>query len=328
MPNEPLISLVVPLYCAQDSLSRCVDSILGQTYSNLELILVDDGSPDDCPAICDQYALADCRVRVIHQENRGVSAARNAGIDAATGEYLAFVDSDDWVEPDYLAYLWMLLSENRVLLSACNHIVVAHGKQHAKYPVSDAAIRLPLRQAMQNMLYHLPPDVSPWGKLFHRSLFAGLRYPEGMTFEDTYRAADLLIAAGELVYGSMPKYHYVLQANSLSRRAFQQSSWAYLAAVDHLNALTLAHYPDLAAGCTRRRVHAALSIRRLLVGASKAQTDDIARCESIIRASAKSVLRDRHALLRDKAGIVLSLMGRTVFDAVWKFYQKIRRDYE
>ncbi len=327
MPNEPLISVIVPLYCAQAYLSRCVESILKQTHANLELILVNDGSPDDCPAICDRYALADGRVRVIHQENKGVSAARNAGIDLAAGEYLAFADADDWVEPDYLSYLLEIVSQNHVRLSACNHYVFARGKDHAKFPVRDTAEILPLRQAMERTLYHQPPDVSAWGKLYHRSLFETLRYPEGTIFEDTDLFADLLIAAGELAYGASPKYHYQFLARSLSKAAFSETSWAYLDAVERLNAAALTRFPDLAAATTRRRVHAALSIRRLLVHAGKKHNDDVARCESIIRAGARTVLRDERAPLRDKAGILLALAGRVVFDSVWGLYERVRRDY-
>lgn len=100
--KSPLISVIVPIYKVEPYLRRCVDSILSQTYTNLEIILVDDGSPDNCPAICDEYAKADKRVRVIHKKNGGVSDARNIGISAASGEYLMFVDSDDWLELDYI----------------------------------------------------------------------------------------------------------------------------------------------------------------------------------------------------------------------------------
>ncbi len=100
MDNEK-VSVIVPIYKTEKYLRRCVDSILAQTYGNLEVILVDDGSPDHCPEICDDYARQDDRVKVIHQINQGVSAARNAGIKAATGGWIQFVDSDDWLEPDY-----------------------------------------------------------------------------------------------------------------------------------------------------------------------------------------------------------------------------------
>ena len=98
MQNEPLISVIVPVYKAEQYLDRCVQSIVDQTYKNLEIILVDDGSPDNCPAMCDAWAEKDSRVRVIHKENGGVASARNVGLDNAVGQYISFVDSDDWID--------------------------------------------------------------------------------------------------------------------------------------------------------------------------------------------------------------------------------------
>ena len=117
--TTPLISVIVPVYRVEEYLERCVKSILSQTYENLEVILVDDGSPDQCPAICDACAEKDARVKVIHQENKGLSGARNAGIDAASGEYLAFVDSDDYVSPHFIEELYQLLQDTGCAIGQC-----------------------------------------------------------------------------------------------------------------------------------------------------------------------------------------------------------------
>ena len=119
--TTPLISVIVPVYRVEEYLERCVKSILSQTYKNLEVILVDDGSPDQCPAICDACAEKDVRVKVIHQENKGLSGARNAGIDAASGEYLAFVDSVDYVSPHFIEELYQLLQD-----TGCAIVIIAH----------------------------------------------------------------------------------------------------------------------------------------------------------------------------------------------------------
>lgn len=114
MNSQPKISVIVPVYKTEGLLDRCVESIVGQTYKNLEIILVDDGSPDNCPAMCDEWAEKDSRIRVIHKENGGLCSARNAGMDIATGDYLGFVDSDDCIEPD----MYQLLVENAVSTQA------------------------------------------------------------------------------------------------------------------------------------------------------------------------------------------------------------------
>ena len=114
-----LVSIIVPVYKVEPYIKECLDSILEQTYKDFELILVDDGSPDQCPAICDAYALADDRIRVIHKENGGLSDARNAGIDAAQGEFLTFIDSDDMVAPEFLESLYALLVQYRADIAVC-----------------------------------------------------------------------------------------------------------------------------------------------------------------------------------------------------------------
>ena len=106
--NEPLISVIIPVYKVEKYLNKCVDSVLNQTYKNLEIILVDDGSPDKCPEICDEYAKKDDRIKIIHKQNGGLSDARNVGIEKSTGEYITFIDSDDYVDSNYIEQLYKL----------------------------------------------------------------------------------------------------------------------------------------------------------------------------------------------------------------------------
>ena len=124
MNSQPKISVIVPVYKTEGLLDRCVESIVGQTYKNLEIILVDDGSPDNCPAMCDGWAEKDSRIRVIHKENGGVSSARNAALDIATGDYIGFVDSDDWIEPEMYLSLIQKISESGKNIALCSYYAV------------------------------------------------------------------------------------------------------------------------------------------------------------------------------------------------------------
>lgn len=124
MNSQPKISIIVPVYKTEGLLDRCVESIVGQTYKNLEIILVDDGSPDNCPAMCDEWAEKDSRIRVIHKENGGVSSARNAALDIATGDYIGFVDSDDWIEPEMYSSLIQKISESGKNIALCSYYAV------------------------------------------------------------------------------------------------------------------------------------------------------------------------------------------------------------
>ena len=124
MNSQPKISVIVPVYKTEGLLDRCVESIVGQTYKNLEIILVDDGSPDNCPAMCDEWAEKDSRIRVIHKENGGVSSSRNAALDIATGDYIGFVDSDDWIEPEMYSSLIQKISESGKNIALCSYYAV------------------------------------------------------------------------------------------------------------------------------------------------------------------------------------------------------------
>ena len=124
MEKEDLISIVIPVYKVEKYLEKCVESVINQTYKNLEILLVNDGSPDNCPKICDEYAQKDNRIKVIHKENGGLSDARNAGIDVAAGKYIAFVDSDDYVSNDYIEYMYNLIKEYNTQMATCETEVI------------------------------------------------------------------------------------------------------------------------------------------------------------------------------------------------------------
>ena len=178
--TEPLISIIVPVYRVESYLSRCVDSLLAQTYQNLEIILVDDGSPDQCPQICEDYAKKEERIHVIHQENRGLSGARNAGIDVAKGEYLAFVDSDDYVSDDYIQVMYDAIKATGCAISQCRFTYTKGEK--LKENRGTGAFRIYRGNSLMEKLYGNEEEatwfVVAWNKLYRRDLFETIRYPD------------------------------------------------------------------------------------------------------------------------------------------------------
>ena len=180
--TEPLISVIVPVYQVEPWLERCVDSIRNQTYRNLEIILVDDGSPDRCGEMCDQFAREDNRILVIHRENRGLSAARNTGLDICRGEYIGFVDSDDYIHPEMYARLYSDICSLGTKLAFCQPMMCY--KEKASFPPAKADVASfskeeILEKSLRDIIWF-----SACTKLYHNSLFEGLRYPEGRTNED------------------------------------------------------------------------------------------------------------------------------------------------
>ncbi len=215
----PCISVIVPVYGVEAWLSACVDSLLSQTLSDFELILVDDGSPDDCPALCDFYARQDKRVRVIHQANGGLSAARNSGIDCARGEYLAFVDSDDVVAPDYLKRLYTAIRQEDADLALC---AVEDVSEEAK-SLSPQVLTLPTRPGVfsgrELMAQFFAPNSTyytvAWNKLYRASLWKELRYPAGMIHEDDAVAHLIYGLCAKVVCLDQPLYFYRLRQGSI-----------------------------------------------------------------------------------------------------------------
>lgn len=205
----PKISVIVPVYNVEPYLCRCVDSILHQSFPDFDLVLVDDGSSDNCGAICDGYAARDSRVHVIHQENGGLSAARNSGIDwsfaGSDSRWLAFVDSDDWVHRDYL----------KLLLTAAEELDagVAMGDYHwtgEQLKDEDLSGARPLgMDPEQAMAEHYSLCTPAWGKIFRKDLFAQTRFPEGKLYEDAYVTHKLIFEAGRVaVYLEKLCYYY------------------------------------------------------------------------------------------------------------------------
>ena len=186
--KKPNISIIVPIYNVEPYLRRCVDSLLQQTCEDFELILVDDGSPDDCGAICDEYATLDSRVRVIHKPNGGLSDARNAGLEIAQGAYIAFVDSDDWVTPDYLERMLTAMLETGADICECEVLRTSGEEATATEPGTSEVYET--SEALGQLIYDGAFHQHVWNKLYRREVIADIMFPKGKTNEDefwTYR---------------------------------------------------------------------------------------------------------------------------------------------
>lgn len=241
------ISVIVPVYKVEPYLRRCVDSILAQTFTDFELILVDDGSPDNCGAICDEYAQKDLRVHVIHQENGGLSAARNAGIDwvfaNSDSEWLNFVDSDDWVHPQMLERLYHAALEHDVKVSICGYKETGEA---IRWTDADTVRLWPVEQ------YYVERNVNAtvaWGKLYAKECFADLRYPVGKIHEDEYVTYRILFQFEQVAVIDMPMYAYFVNPQGITK-----SEWTSKR-LDKLDALIeqISFFEKSALECALRR---------------------------------------------------------------------------
>lgn len=322
--KKPLVSVIVPVYGVEAYLEKCVRSILTQDMDDFELILVDDGSPDACGEICDRFAEQDKRVQTIHKENGGLSDARNAGIDAAKGEYLSFIDADDFVEPTYLSYLLSLMrAATGCKVCQANHFVERNGKSGPAYPTEETTV-FSTRNAYEAVLYHDRVDVSAWGKLYHRSVFDSLRFPKGRLYEDTFVFGDVLKAALTYVYGGRPQYHYVQRKSSIVNRGFSEKTLQFMDSVQRLTETALRSFPDLDAACLRRTAHAHLSVLRYMQHCPKEYLGLRDELRRQVLSSAAAVCADAKTPKRDKLAIGLLRLGYAPFYSGWKIYSLLR----
>ncbi len=220
--NVPLISVIIPVFKTERYLERCVESVRNQTYQNLEIILIDDGSPDHCGVMCDAYAQQDARIRVIHQENAGQASARNRGLDIAKGEYIGFVDSDDYIDTGMYYSLYALLVKNDAHIACCGTCVVdEQGKTKSTFNNPTEGIILYDRdQALGEHLHNTRITSSLCDKLYAVEIFNGIRMIEGMIYEDLEVLPRCLSKAHKVVYTSEPLYYNVMTANSTMRGSF------------------------------------------------------------------------------------------------------------
>jgi len=244
---EPLISVIVPVYNSEKFLCQCIESITNQTYKNLEIVLVDDGSQDNSSLICDKYAKVDNRIKVIHKKNGGPSDARNTGIVSSSGEYITFVDSDDYILPEMIHTLLSLCLKYSVKLSMCEQIRCTE----------DGDIPANIPSEIESTLYHgidiqeflFKNDIfyiSPCSKLYHKSIFEEIRYPSGIHLgEDRYIACKIYHAAQHIVKTTKKEYIYRINSNSIMHETFSIKQIQRVYAYEEQASFLRTHYPAL-----------------------------------------------------------------------------------
>ena len=295
MHQDILVSVIVPVYNVEEYLGRCVDSILSQTYRNLEVILVDDGAKDNSGAICDSYAQKDSRVRVIHKENGGLSSARNAGIDIASGDYLEFVDSDDWLEPDAVeSMIQQALTHQVDLVLGGRWDVSAETGEKKKglCPVKQEVI--PGTEMVRRIFRWENCDSSACDKLFHRSLFREIRFPNGKVVEDVPIMYKIVLDAGRVALLDRPIYNYYHRAGSITYTRVSEKNFHFSEHTSVIYPYILKHYPQL------RQEARFLRVRSLVYSVQSvdlASHEDQLRFRKICRSERKQLRRHTLFLL-------------------------------
>lgn len=222
---KELVSVIVPIYNVEDYLEKCIQSIQKQTYENLEIILVDDGATDRCGELCDEYARYDGRIRVVHKVNGGLSDARNAGIDIATGKYFVFIDSDDYIHPQMIELLYGSIKDQDAQIAVCGFQSVKENEHVEQEKLKDVTTVL-IEKEEDRLEYFMEKNYGEftvaWNKMYPAELFKEIRYPKGKIHEDEFTTYRLLEKVKRVAFIEEPLYYYVQRGSSIMGEAFNE----------------------------------------------------------------------------------------------------------
>lgn len=314
---DALISVIIPIYNVCQYVKRCVDSVIEQTYKNLEIILVDDGSTDSSGKICDEYALKDSRVIVIHKKNGGLSDARNAALEICKGELLTFIDGDDFVSRYYIENLYEALSYASAQMSACQLLDFFEGDALPDDEKADnkKAETHSAHDYLKKMLYQDNAETTICGKLFYRSLFSDVLFPKGAMYEDIATTYKIILRCDKTVLMHNRDYYYFQRLDSIQYKSFTPEK---MAAVKHMRQLcgdVLEIYPDLKKAAACRWVSLACNICfQIKKGEYPEETKEL---WDIVRANRFTVLTDNSARKKARAASLLSYLGLPVLRSVY-----------
>ena len=322
--EKPLISVIIPVYNVQKYLERCLQSVADQDYQNIEVLVIDDGSTDQSRTICDQWAEKDTRFSIYHKKNGGLSDARNYGLDRCVGEYISFVDSDDYLEPTCISYLYELIKCSPYCkVSQANHKIICGEKTRINYK-GDQDFILSQHDAAEAVLFHDRVDVSAWGKLYHRSIFDNLRYPIGRLFEDTYIFGEVLLNTSNYAYGHIPQYNYAKNPDSIVNRAFTEKNLEYIESSKQMTDQLENAFPNLKIGCLRRINHARLSVLRYMKNCDVKYLAKREELRRLVLEESKGYIHHPKTPRRDRIAVRLLKLGFKSFYFGWELYSKSR----
>ena len=323
--DMPLISVIVPVYGVEKYIEKCLKSIINQTYENLEIILVDDGSKDKSGIICENYANKDKRIKVFHKKNGGLSDARNYGIEHSKGEYLTFIDSDDYIEDDYVEYLYSLIKEG-YKMSICSLYVEYTSNGKIVNKGNGKEIVISGKKCIEKMCYHDEVDTCAYAKLMHRSLFQKVRYPKGKIFEDIGTTYLLFDQCEEVICGFIPKYYYVIRENSIVTSEFNIKKLELIEMTDKMAHYVDTKYPELKGATLRRKGYAYFStLNQMLDVTDKRYLEKRKQIVKYLRKNSIKIIKNRKTPNRDRIAYLCLLLGFNIYKIFWKIYIKHQR---
>ncbi len=308
------VSVLVPIYNAEKYIQRCLDSIINQTYENIEIILIEDGSKDNSLKIIKEYKKKDKRIKIFPIENNGVADARNKAVENATGEFLTFVDSDDFIEKDYIETLYTNLKKYNADIAVCNciNIIEETGeKSHKSFGINTVKEYNKI-EAVESLFYYNFLRHSPWGKLYKKEVWNNIRFPLGKNYEDLAILYKLFLNSNKVIYIPEEKYNYIIRQGSIVHNEIRKSDIEAIIEYSQkiLEDITK-NYPKLIPAAEYLIGYLSLSLWRKIPNGKYKEYDEIIK---------KNIKKYRHTVLKNdkvnrkqKALFLLSYLGKPCY---------------
>lgn len=326
-----LVTIIVPIYKVEAYLQKCIDSILNQTYKNLEIILVDDGSPDNCGHICDEYAKTDIRIKVIHKKNGGLSDARNAGLDIATGDYIYFIDSDDWIASNAIEILTSYIESNNEIDIVAGCAVDIH-EENGKILETNYSIKLDTIQTLNKieaLKNNLLNGWAAWNKLYKKELFKEIRFPKGKINEDEAVMLHIISLCEKIVLVGQPTYFYFLRPESITTSSFSEKKMDWFENCLNNREFIANHCPSLLIESEYRIITCILYLLQFMLIEYKRFDNPISRLKayffenySFIKTNPYNAKKDKIKILLFK--IILKYHLKFVYSFLYGAYIKLK----
>lgn len=317
----PLISIIVPVYNISMYLEKCIESLLSQSYKNIEIILVNDGSTDKSPQICDRYKSFSNNIIVIHKVNSGVSEARNSGIENANGAYICFVDGDDYVDKNYVSDMYTVAAKENVDIVTSNaYKIWDNGKKIElltnNIPLNDYFIKTGT-ETLSDMLYGKTCYASCWGKLYKREIFDTIRFPDLSMGEDSYTMYHCLLKANKVAHLHSPNYFYMQHQQSVMHTKNFDKFYDYIKLSDGFINIVNSKYPELFLPAVNRLIENNFWVYMKMRHYPEKYKTQLQHIISNIKKYRKYAIKDKNVAIRTRIACLISYGGMKLVDFIY-----------
>lgn len=317
-----LVSVIVPIYNVERYLNRCINSIINQSYQNLEIILVDDGSPDNCPQICDEWKKRDRRIKVFHKRNGGLSDARNCGLEQATGEYIAFVDSDDYIGKTMYETMITAIEKTGSNLACCGRFYKSFNGEK-KSRCLEHQVVMSDYEAIHELLNNGCVEEAVWDKLYRKELWNELRFPLNEINEDIVVMPELIRRSKQVVHVALPFYYYCYNENSITKSGYNSKKDVMFKHLEELTKYIKEYYSTEINTVDVIKARYAMTTLFSIVLADEKEKFSVSyrKYIDILRNSYMEMLKCKNFMRKQKIEALLLIMG--VYKPIWTIKKKV-----